>query len=61
MEFEWDPVKNEENLRKHGIGFLEAQRDFWDPNRIITLDVLILQISKRDTFALVLLIHMYQL
>ncbi|WP_198289313.1 BrnT family toxin, partial [Leptospira sp. B5-022] len=39
MEFEWDPVKNEENLRKHGIDFFEAQRAFLDPNRVITLDV----------------------
>lgn len=24
MEFEWDPVKNEANLRKHGIDFRGA-------------------------------------
>ncbi|WP_040508717.1 BrnT family toxin [Leptospira wolffii] len=40
MEFEWDPAKNEENLRKHGIDFYEAQRAFLDPNRVVTLDVI---------------------
>ncbi|TGK10130.1 BrnT family toxin [Leptospira selangorensis] len=39
MEFEWDPAKNDENLRKHGIDFFEAQKAFLDPNRVITLDI----------------------
>ncbi|PKA14342.1 BrnT family toxin [Leptospira haakeii] len=39
MEFEWDSAKNDENFRKHGIDFYEAQKAFFDPNRVITLDV----------------------
>jgi uncharacterized DUF497 family protein len=30
-QFEWDPVKNRENLRKHGVGFGTAQLIFEDP------------------------------
>jgi uncharacterized DUF497 family protein len=26
MEFEWDPDKNEANIRKHGISFVGASR-----------------------------------
>ncbi len=29
--FEWDPVKNKTNLRKHGISFEEATEIFLDP------------------------------
>ena len=29
MEFEWDPAKNEANLRKHGIDFVDAVA-IWD-------------------------------
>ncbi len=28
MEFEWDEVKNQSNIRKHGIGFDTARRVF---------------------------------
>lgn len=28
LEFEWDPIKEEENVRKHGIDFHEAQSVF---------------------------------
>lgn len=31
MEFEWDPVKAESNLTKHGISFNEAATVFLDP------------------------------
>ena len=31
MEFEWDPNKAEENLKKHGVGFPEATTVFADP------------------------------
>lgn len=34
MEFEWDPVKAETNLQKHGISFVAALAVFDDPNRI---------------------------
>ena len=29
--FEWDPVKNKTNLRKHGVSFEEAAEIFLDP------------------------------
>lgn len=31
LRFEWDPVKDTANQRKHGIGFSFAQRVFADP------------------------------
>jgi uncharacterized protein len=31
MEFEWDPVKAAENLKKHGVSFDEAASVFGDP------------------------------
>lgn len=34
MEIEWDPVKAETNLQKHGISFVAALAVFDDPNRI---------------------------
>ena len=30
MEFEWDPRKNEANIRKHGVAFSEAATVFGD-------------------------------
>jgi hypothetical protein len=37
--FEWDENKNNENIRKHGISFEFAQEAFFDPKRIIALDL----------------------
>jgi uncharacterized DUF497 family protein len=34
MEFEFDNNKNEENEKKHGIDFIEAQMLWDDPDRI---------------------------
>jgi len=34
MEYEFDDRKNEINLRKHGIDFIEAQNLWIDPDRI---------------------------
>ena len=31
MEFEWDEVKNQANIRKHGVGFDTAKRIFEGP------------------------------
>lgn len=31
LKFEWDPNKNEANLKKHGVSFWEAQRIWSDP------------------------------
>lgn len=37
--FEWDSSKDEENQRKHGIAFVDAQHAFADPRRVIAEDV----------------------
>jgi len=37
--FEWDPVKDAENRRKHGVSFSEAQSAFLDPGRVIAKDI----------------------
>jgi hypothetical protein len=38
LEFEWDPVKDAENRRKHGVSFRETEEAFYDPRRIIAID-----------------------
>ncbi len=38
LSFEWDERKNKENLRKHSIGFEEAQTVFYDNNAIQFFD-----------------------
>jgi uncharacterized protein len=38
MEFEWDPRKAENNLRKHGISFTEAGTIFGDELAITVPD-----------------------
>ena len=38
MNITWDPAKNRENQRKHGISFVDAQAVFQDPDRIEVLD-----------------------
>ena len=37
--FEWDPAKDSENQRKHGISFAEAQLAFLDAERVIAEDI----------------------
>jgi hypothetical protein len=37
--FEWDPDKDAENQRKHGVSFQDAQAAFLDPERVIARDV----------------------
>lgn len=36
---EWNPVKDEENRRKHGVSFAEAQLAFMDAQRVIARDI----------------------
>jgi uncharacterized protein len=36
--FEWDPVKADSNLRKHGVSFETATRIFTDPNALTEQD-----------------------
>jgi len=31
MQFEWDPRKAKQNLKKHGVSFDEAVTPFYDP------------------------------
>ena len=38
MEWTWDPGKNRDNLRKHGVTFEEAELVFEDTNNITTED-----------------------
>jgi uncharacterized protein len=38
-DFEWDDNKNQENILKHGISFIEAQEAFKDDKRIILADI----------------------
>ena len=37
--FDWDPARDEENQRKHGVSFREAQLAFLDPRRVIADDL----------------------
>lgn len=37
--FEWDPSRDEENRRKHGVSFSDAQLAFLDPARVIADDL----------------------
>lgn len=45
--FEWDPEKDAENQRKHGVSFLEAQYAFADPRRVIARDLSHSQTEER--------------
>ena len=38
MELEWDPGKAADNLRKHGVGFVEASTIFADPLEVTIPD-----------------------
>lgn len=38
IEFEWDPEKAKTNLRKHGVGFVEAATVLRDPLGITSFD-----------------------
>jgi uncharacterized DUF497 family protein len=45
--FEWDEKKNQANVNKHGVSFFEAQKAFFDPNRVVAEDVEHSQKEKR--------------
>ncbi len=45
--FEWDDDKERLNFEKHGVEFLNAQRAFLDPQRIIAEDDLHSALEKR--------------
>ena len=52
MNFEFDPLKSDANLRKHGIDFLEAQALWRDPALVEiparTLDLISVRRSRPD-------------
>jgi len=37
--FAWDPAKDAQNQRKHGVAFVDAQLAFLDPARVIAKDL----------------------
>lgn len=37
--FEWDPGKDLENQRKHGVSFVQAQYAFADSSRVVAEDL----------------------
>lgn len=39
MEIEYDPVKAESNLSKHGVSFEEAATALWDPEALAQEDI----------------------
>lgn len=39
VQFEWDPVKEFENVARHGVSFFEAQAAFADERRVIIEDL----------------------
>ena len=47
MRFEWDPKKDRENQKAHGVPFELAQYAFADPNRVIAEDLAHSQKEKR--------------
>lgn len=45
--FDWDPAKDAANQYKHGVSFVEAQRAFLDPERLLALDTAHSQHERR--------------
>lgn len=37
-QFEWDPVKAQQNIQDHGIAFERAATVFWDPHALSEFD-----------------------
>jgi uncharacterized DUF497 family protein len=46
-DFTWNENKNQENINKHGVSFVDAQYAFQDINRIILEDIRHSDIEKR--------------
>ena len=36
--FEWDNKKEQENIKKHGVSFVEAKEAFYDDKRVLAVD-----------------------
>ena len=45
--FDWNPKKDQENQKKHGVSFAKAQLAFTDPYRVIAEDLSHSSIEKR--------------
>jgi len=45
--FDWDPQKDRENRKKHGVGFAEVQYAFADSDRVLAEDVSHSKVEKR--------------
>lgn len=45
--FDWDPDKDTENQKKHGVSFSRAQYAFADPLRVIAKDITHSQTEER--------------
>jgi uncharacterized protein len=45
--FDWDPDKDTENQKKHGVSFSCAQYAFADPQRVLAKDVTHSQTEER--------------
>jgi uncharacterized DUF497 family protein len=67
LRFEWDPRKNAENRRKHGVAFEEAETVFVDDHALLIDDpdhsntedrFVLLGLSVR--FRVLLVVHSYQ-
>ena len=46
-QFEWDPAKDAENQKIHGVPFSLSQYAFTDSNRVIAEDIVHSKIEKR--------------
>lgn len=47
--FEWDPDKDAENRRKHGVDFGLAQQAFLDPKRVVAVILLTAELKNAFT------------
>jgi len=66
MKIEWDPSKNQSNIRKHRISFQEASEVFDDPLHVSVLDQRIdyteerwITLGQTKKFLLVVVAHTY--
>jgi hypothetical protein len=48
VEFEWDPRKNQANIRNHGVSFQTASLVFYDPNIVYRNDEKHSDAEQRD-------------
>ena len=51
MRFEWDPAKNEINIKKHGVDFEEAETVFEDERAVTLFDDI--HSSDEDRFIII--------